>query len=154
MMKQRGAVPWWLRAQNTAIGWLVGSAGINLQGAEQLEVRGRKSGEPHRVPVNPVTVGGDRYLLSPRGETAWVKNIRASGEGALRRGGKVVAFAVEEVPDADKVPILRAYLQRWAWQVQSIMGAGKDADDATLRDIAPKHPVFRIVPAGALSPDA
>lgn len=147
-MKRKQVAPWWLRAQNVAIGWLVGRVGLNLQGAEQLEVRGRKTGQPHRVPVNPVTVDGVRYLLSPRGETAWVKNIRASGEASLHKAGFATTFSVRELADEEKLPVLREYLSRWAWQVKSIMGVGKDADDDALRAIAGNHPVFQIVEDG------
>jgi len=108
-------------------------------------VRDRKSGKAYRVPVNPVGVGGERYLFSPRGETAWVKNIRVAGEGTLRVGRRTEPIRVAEVPDAEKVPIMRAYLDRWHWQVGSLVGVPKDADDAALRGIAPKHPVFLIV---------
>lgn len=148
-MKRLPFSRWLPRVHNLVIGTLVGKLGVNLQGAEQLEVKGRVSGKPHRVPVNPVTVEGVRYLFSPRGETSWVKNIRASGEGTLRRGGKVGVFAVEEIPDEEKLPVMRAYLDRWEWQVKSIVGVDKNADDATLRGIAPNHPVFRIIPKGS-----
>lgn len=133
------------RGLNSAIVFLVGKVGLNLQGAEVLEVRGRSSGEIRRVPVNPVRIGTERYLLSPRGETSWVKNIRVSGEGTLRHGRASETFRVEEIPDEAKVPVLRTYLDRWYWQVGKIMHIEKDADDSALRRIAPEHPVFRIV---------
>ena len=41
-----------------------------------------------------------------------------------------------------------AVASRWAWQVKSIMGVGKDADDDALRAIVPNHPVFQIVEEG------
>lgn len=144
-MKKQASAPWWVRWQNRIVGTLVGKVGLNLQGAEELEVPGRTTGQPHRVPVNPVMVAGEQFLLSPRGETSWVKNIRVSGTGSLRRGGQTRSFRIEELADHDKVPVMRAYLDRWAWQVKSIMGVDKHADDATLREIAPNHPVFRIV---------
>src|SRR3546814_56958 len=86
----RGETGWVMqKASNAVIGALVGKLGLGLGGAAVLEVRGRKSGDIHAVPVNPVEVGGQRYLFSPRGETAWVKNIRVSREGTLRRGRTV-----------------------------------------------------------------
>ncbi len=51
-----------------------------------LEVRGRSSGQPRRTPVNLLTLDGVRYLVAPRGETQWVRNLRASGEGRLLFG--------------------------------------------------------------------
>ena len=139
---------WMLKASNAIVGFLVDKVGLNLQGAEVLEVRGRKTGEPHRVPVNPVTVDGVRYLFAPRGETAWVKNIRVSGEGTLHKGRRSTRIRVEEIADADKPPIIRAYLDRWYWEVGKLVGVPKDATDAELREIAPNHPVFRIVSSG------
>ena len=73
-------------------------------------------------------------------------NIRASGEGTLHKGRRSSRIRVEEVPDADKVPVIRAYLARWGWQVGKFVAAPKDATDAQLREIAPNHPVFRIQP--------
>lgn len=135
-----------VRAVQSIVLFLVGTVGVNLQGAEVLEVRGRTTGQPRRVPVNPVTMGTERYLLSPRGETSWVRNIRVAGEGSLRRGRRWREFRIEEMPDDEKVPILRTYLARWHWQVGGIMQVARDASDAELREIAPRHPVFRIVP--------
>jgi deazaflavin-dependent oxidoreductase (nitroreductase family) len=130
---------------NSAVRFLVRTLGINLQGAEVLEVRGRKSGQVRSTVVNPVEVDGVRYLFSPRGETQWVRNIRAAGEGTLRRGKNRSSFRVEELPDAEKAPEIRAYLDRWHWQVGSIMEVEKHPDDAAVRDLAPRHPVFRII---------
>jgi hypothetical protein len=133
------------KVSNAVVGFQIGTLGLNLQGAELLQVKGRKSGKVYSVPVNPVTVGQDRYLFSPRGETAWVKNIRVSGEGALRVGRRTERFRVVELPDAEKLPVIRAYFDRWYWQVGKLVGVPKDEDDATLRGIAGQHPVFRIV---------
>lgn len=144
-MEKRKLVGMLGTGSNAVVGFLIGTLGINLQGADLLEVRGRKSGNSCRVPVNPVRVGEDRYLFSPRGATAWVKNIRAAGEGALRVGHRSERLRLEEVSDAEKVPIIRACLDWWYWQVGRLVGVPKDAGEATLREIAPKHPVFRIV---------
>ena len=136
-----------LKASNAVVGLLIGKVGLNLQGAMLLEVKGRKSGKTYVVPVNPVTVDGKPYLFSPRGETAWVKNIRVSGTGTLRRGRHVEQFQVSEVADRDKPPIFRAYLARWSWQVGKLFAAPKDAADAMYLKIAPDHPVFQITPS-------
>jgi deazaflavin-dependent oxidoreductase (nitroreductase family) len=129
---------------NSAVRFLVGTIGLNLQGAKVLEVRGRKSGQVRSTVVNPVEVDGVRYLFSPRGETQWVKNIRVTGEGILKRGRSETSFRVEELTDDEKAPVIRAYLDRWHWQIGAIVSVDKHPDDATLRDMAPRHPVFRI----------
>jgi deazaflavin-dependent oxidoreductase (nitroreductase family) len=76
-------------------------------------VRGRKSGEWRRTPVNPLEYEGERYIVAPRGETQWVRNLRASGEGRLRKGRGIEEFTATELPDDEKVLLLRAYLKKW-----------------------------------------
>jgi deazaflavin-dependent oxidoreductase (nitroreductase family) len=132
-------------APNAVVAWLIGRLGRSPGGAQLLEVTGRKSGRVRSTPVNPVEVDGKRYLLSPRGETQWVRNFRAAGEGALRVGGRRQSIAlVRELPDSEKPPVLRAYLDRWAWQVKGLIDAPKDATEEQLAAIAPNHPVFEI----------
>jgi deazaflavin-dependent oxidoreductase (nitroreductase family) len=89
-------------------------SGVSLAGSRVLEVRGRKSGEWRRTPVNPLEFEGQRYIVSPRGETHWVRNLRASGEGRLRKGPRTEDFSATELADEDKLPVLRAYLRRIA----------------------------------------
>jgi deazaflavin-dependent oxidoreductase (nitroreductase family) len=120
--------------------------GISVYGSRVLEVPGRTTGEPRRTPVNLLSFEGDRYLVAPRGHTQWVRNLRASGKGRLLVGRRAESFTAGEVlDDAQKVPILRAYLKRWAFEVGVFFeGVGADSSDEELRGIAPKHPVFRI----------
>jgi deazaflavin-dependent oxidoreductase (nitroreductase family) len=66
--------------------------GVSLVGSRVLEVRGRKSGEWRRTPVNPLEYAGARFIVAPRGETQWVRNLRASGEGRLRKGRRIEEF--------------------------------------------------------------
>jgi deazaflavin-dependent oxidoreductase (nitroreductase family) len=117
--------------------------GIGVQGSQTLAVRGRKSGELRTNPVNPFELDGRTYLLAPRGTTQWVRNLRAAaGEGELRSGRKVRRFRATEVPDFEKLPLLRLYMDKWAWEVKGFLGIDADAPDEELRRIAPDHPVF------------
>jgi deazaflavin-dependent oxidoreductase (nitroreductase family) len=119
--------------------------GISVAGSRVLEVRGRKTGEWRRTPVNPLDFEGARYLVAPRGNTQWVKNLRASREGRLLVGRRVEPFEAAEVPDEEKQPLLRAYLKRWKWEVGVFFGGvGPDSTADELARIAPDHPVFRI----------
>src|SRR5271165_1393541 len=129
--------------------------GISLAGSRVLEVTGRKSGEPRRTPVNLLSLDGTRYLVAPRGNTQWVKNLRATPHGRLLVGRRAEAFAAVEVPDEDKPPLLRAYLKRWKWEVGVFFGGvGPDASDEELARIAPDHPAFRLQePAREATPD-
>jgi deazaflavin-dependent oxidoreductase (nitroreductase family) len=102
--------------------------GISVWGSRVLEVRGRKTGVPRRTPVNLLSVGGVRYLVAPRGQTQWVRNLRAAGDGDLLLGRRREHFHATEVVDADKEEILRAYLRRWTWEVgSSSRGSGPTA---------------------------
>ena len=119
--------------------------GISVWGSRILEVRGRKTGEPRRVPVNVLHLEGERYLVAPRGHTQWVRNLRAAGEAQLLLGRGRERIRTMEVADADKAAILRAYLQRWKWEVgQFFGGVGPEDPVEELQRIAPDHPVFRI----------
>jgi deazaflavin-dependent oxidoreductase (nitroreductase family) len=120
-------------------------AGVSVRGSRVLEVRGRTSGQPRRTPVNPLTYEGGRYLVSPRGHTQWVRNLRASGEGKLWLGRRSEPFTATELADDEKPPLLRAYLKHWKFEVGVFFeGVGPDSSDEELRRIAPDHPVFRI----------
>jgi deazaflavin-dependent oxidoreductase (nitroreductase family) len=119
--------------------------GISVWGSRVLEVRGRKTGEPRRNPVNPLKFEGKRYLVAPRGHTQWVRNLRTAGEGQLLLGRRRERFVAREIADEEKERILRAYLTKWKWEVgQFFGGVGPDAPSEDLRRIAPDHPVFQI----------
>lgn len=119
--------------------------GISVMGSRVLYVRGRTSGEWRTTPVNLLTVDGAQYLVSPRGHTQWVRNMRAAGGGELRVGRRVQRFTATELTDEQKPPVLRAYLKRWSWEVGMFFeGIKADATDEQLHGIAPGFPVFRI----------
>jgi deazaflavin-dependent oxidoreductase (nitroreductase family) len=121
--------------------------GLSVLGSRVLEVRGRRSGAWRRTPVNLLSHDGQRYLVAPRGETQWVRNLRVSRQGRLRLGRRTESFTAEEIGDERKVAILRAYLKRWKAEVGVFFeGVGPDSSDEELRRIAPKHPVFRLTP--------
>jgi deazaflavin-dependent oxidoreductase (nitroreductase family) len=146
-MADRYQRPGWFTQHvfNPAVALLT-RAGVSIAGSRVLELRGRKSGEPRRTPVNLLTLDGTQYLVAARGHTHWVRNLRASGEGRLLVGRRAQGFAAEELPDEDKPAILRPYLERWKWEVGAFFdGVGPDSSDDELRRIAPDHPVFRIL---------
>ncbi|WP_238153310.1 nitroreductase/quinone reductase family protein [Kribbella speibonae] len=120
--------------------------GLSLMGSRVLSVQGRKSGEWRSTPVNLLVIDGQRYLVAPRGHTQWVKNLRVSGEGRLQLGGKIETFRAEELADADKLPALRLYLKKWAWEVGAFFEGDvtKNSPNEVLRHVAPGVPVFKI----------
>lgn len=123
-------------------------AGVSVLGSRELRVRGRTSGQWRSTPVNLLTFAGEHYLVAPRGETQWVRNLRVAGEGELRVGRHIQVFRATELADAEKPDVLRAYLKRWKAEVGIFFGGvGSNASDADLLRIAPGHPVFRIAVA-------
>ena len=66
--------------------------GVSVWGSRTLAVRGRTSGEWRTVPVNLLEHDGVRYLVAPRGETQWVRNLRVAGSGELRLGSRRESF--------------------------------------------------------------
>lgn len=120
--------------------------GLSLAGSRILEVKGRKSGEWRRTPVNLLVFEGERFLVAPRGETQWVRNMRVSGAGRLVLGRRTEEFQAAELPNEQRPALLRAYLKKWKWEVNQFFGGvGPEASDEELLRIAPEHPVFRIL---------
>jgi deazaflavin-dependent oxidoreductase (nitroreductase family) len=124
--------------------------GISIYGSRVLYVRGRKTGELRSQPVNPLPYQGERYLVAPRGNTQWVRNIRAAnGEAELRLGRKVEPIRVTEIADDDKPELLRAYLKKWAFETKVFFnGLTAKSTDEELRAAAPGYPIFQILPRG------
>jgi deazaflavin-dependent oxidoreductase (nitroreductase family) len=120
--------------------------GISVLGSRILAVKGRTSGQWRITPVNLLTHDGRRYLVAPRGETQWVRNLRAVGTGELRLGRRAEPFHGRALTDDEKVPVLRAYLKRWKAEVGIFFeGIGPDSSDDQIRSIAPKHPAFEVL---------
>jgi deazaflavin-dependent oxidoreductase (nitroreductase family) len=121
--------------------------GISVLGSRVLAVKGRTSGQWRTTPVNLLGYDGRQYLVSPRGETQWVRNLRAAGTGELRLGKRAESFRGRELADDEKVPVLRAYLKRWKAEVGIFFeGVGPDSSDDQIRAIAAQHPAFEVLP--------
>lgn len=145
-MSEHVMKPGWFTVNvfNRAVAWLT-RRGLSVWGSRVLAVRGRKSGEWRRTPVNLLVVNGERYLVAPRGHVQWTHNMRAAGGGRLLLGKRVEEFSADEVADDAKPELLRAYLKRWKAEVGVFFGGvGAESSDDELRAIAHRHPVFRI----------
>ncbi len=121
--------PWFLR--------VVGNRVTKLFGSPVLEVAGRRSGRAQSIPINVLEHGGERYLVAPRGETDWVRNLRAAGMATLEIRRRAERFRAVEVDDAEKPALIAAYQEKWMGPTKGQWEALPDPAD---------HPIFRIVP--------
>jgi hypothetical protein len=146
----------WYARLNRLLGVPLTSLGWAPHDAVTLEVRGRTTGRTRRTPVLITHLDGDRYLVALAGQSQWVRNVRtAGGQAWLRRRGRT-PVSLEELPAAERAPILLAYLHstdrdgarttRTATAAH-YFGLGPDPDLADLTAIADHYPVFRIYDA-------
>ena len=131
------------RLFNSIVGALV-RIGVGLPNMRVLEVRGRKSGKLHTLPVDLLSHDGKLYLVAPRGRAEWVRNAEASGSVALRRGRRVEQYQLRALSDAEKPPILKGYLDRFRREVQQFfpIAAGSPAD--AFIPLASRYPAFEL----------
>ncbi len=118
-------------------------AGVKIGTMSLLTVRGRKSGQPHTVPVLLVEQDGERWLVAPYGVVHWVRNIRAAGTATLTRGRRSEAISVTEIPAQEAAPVLKQYLLK-ATAARPYFDATKDSPLEAFEREAARHPVFRI----------
>jgi len=111
-----------------------------------LEVRGRKSGRTISLPVDPLDLDGQRYLVCARGNANWVRNARAAGEVVLVRAMRRRSYAARELPPDMRPPVLKAYLDRFASEVQRFFPVPKGSAAESFNDLAPRYPVFALQP--------
>ncbi len=134
------------RAANAAIRRLA-EMGVSIAGTRALRVRGRTTGKPRSVVVNLLTIDGVEYLVAPRGNTQWARNVRAAGAVEVGPRWRRRSVGVSELDDAAKPEVLRRYLARWYWQVKKyVPELTPDSDDEQLRAAAPSIPVFALFP--------
>ena len=140
-----GGRPNWLSRPLNALSDWAHSLGILPPFLLSLETRGRVTGKVHHIPLVAAEVAGQWYLVSMLGEKAdWVQNVRAAAGEAVIRRARPEKVRLEEVPIAERAPILKQYLRR-------APGARPHFDvawTAPVRDFEPvagRYPVFRIV---------
>jgi hypothetical protein len=125
------------------------AAGIWPRRVAALEVRGRRSGRIISFPVVIADYAGERYLVSMLGpNTNWVRNVAAAGGDVVLRHGRREEVHLDEVPQDDRPPILRRYLEV-APGGRPHVPVDRHAPLPDFERIAPNVPVFRITPAAA-----
>jgi deazaflavin-dependent oxidoreductase (nitroreductase family) len=108
-----------------------------IAGTETLTLTARASGQPQKIPVISVDVDGTRYLVSTRGESQWVKNLRANPTVTLTTKAGTASYTAAEVPVAQRDKVLQAYRVK----------AGKTVDGYFAKLPGPAdHPVFSLTP--------
>jgi len=118
-------------------------AGVKIGTISILTVRGRKSGQPHTVPVLLVEQHDHNFLVAPYGVVQWVHNIRAAGKATLTRGRRSEAISVTELEAKEAAPILKQYLLK-ATAARPYFDVTKDSSLEAFEHEAARHPVFQI----------
>jgi hypothetical protein len=109
-----------------------------------LEVRGRKSGRTISLPVDVLELEGRRYLVCARGNSNWVRNARAAGEIVLVRALRRHRYAVHEIAAEARPPLLKAYLDRFAKEVQRFFPVSQGSAVEAFSELAPRYLVFEL----------
>jgi deazaflavin-dependent oxidoreductase (nitroreductase family) len=131
------------RGLNSVMGTLV-SWGLGPGHMRVLEVRGRKSGKLYSLPVDLLTRDGSSYLVAPRGHTEWSKNAAAAGEVTLKRGRHAERYRVRALSDAEKPPILKAYLDTFRREVQGYFPVPAGSPVEAFSALAARYPAFAL----------
>ena len=114
------------------------AASTGIGGSENLTVRGRNTGAPQSIPVIPVEVAGVRYLVSTRGESEWVRNLRADPAVVVSNKSGATTYRASELPVSERAPVIAAYREKAGKQVRGYWAKlPEDAD----------HPVFALTTA-------
>jgi hypothetical protein len=121
--------PWFTRVVFNKIAMATG-----VGHSETLTVTRRVSKRPQEIPVVVPEVDGVKYLVSTRGESEWVRNVRADPNVTVGKTRYVAA----EVPVELRAPILAAYKPKAGKVVEGYWRRlPEDAD----------HPVFALTPS-------
>jgi hypothetical protein len=111
-----------------------------------LEVRGRTTGRTISLPVDPLDFEGRRYLVCARGNSNWVRNAHAAGEVALVSAMRRRRYAARELSPSLRPPVLKAYLDRFAGEVQRFFPVPKGSPVEAFKELASRYPVFELQP--------
>ncbi len=137
-----------VRLSNAVIAGLL-RLGAPLGPMRLLTAPGRKTGMPRTTPVAVVTCDGGRYLTSSYGEVDWVRNLRASGGGTLRRGRRTEPFVAVELAAEEAAPVLKATLAKAPAFLRAYYAVAPAAPVEAFVVEAARHPVFRLQPPTA-----
>ena len=100
----------------------------------------------YRNPVSLVPLHGVRFLVTPRGRTQWVRNVEVSNDVIFKRGSSSRRFRLRALADADKPPVLLAYLEKYRSVVQRYFPVPAGSPTEAFRPLAGQYPVFELIP--------
>ena len=132
------------RVFNAVVSALV-RRGIGLANMRVLEVRGRRSGKLYSLTVDLLAKDGKLYLVAPRGRAQWVRNAEAAGAVVLRRGKDVREYRLRALAEAEKPPVLKAYLDAFHREVQRFFPVQAGAPLESFAPIAARYPAFELI---------
>jgi hypothetical protein len=96
--------------------------------------------------VDPIEFEGRRYLVCARGNSNWVRNAGTASQVVLVRAMRRRRCAVREIPPGIRSPILKAYLDRFAGEVQRFFPVPTGSPVEAFNDLASGYPVFELQP--------
>jgi hypothetical protein len=141
-----GKRPNWIARIANRTAAAIASSGLGANVLVTLEVAGRKSGKTVTLPLVMAVIGGQRYLVSMLGDDVqWVLNVRAAGGKAAIREGALEQVQLDEIPVAQRAPVLKEYLKR-APGARPHMPVTIDSPIEDFEKIAAGYPVFRVTP--------
>ena len=129
---------------NRLFGFLVG-LGLGFSYNYLLEVRGRKTGKIYSTPIDLLELNGKKFLVAPRGRTQWVRNAEAAGEVTLKKGSRHQKFYLRPIPNTEKPPILKAYLDTFRREVQRYFPIPAGSPVEELAPLAGSYPAFELL---------
>ena len=141
-------LPSWVPYFNP-IARLLLAAGVPMGPDVLLTVRGRKSGLPRTTPVTVCENAGRRGLISPFGETDWVRNLRAAGRATIKVRRRKEEVAAVELEPAEAIAFIRDVLAPHARRTRFGLWFVRHIDKIDIDhpiDAAVGRPVFEIYP--------
>jgi deazaflavin-dependent oxidoreductase (nitroreductase family) len=129
---------------NRSFGFIIG-LGLGPSHIHLLQVRGRKSGKLFSTPVDLLQLQGIHYLVAPRGRTQWVRNAEAAGEITLKKGSTRQQFRLRPISGAEKLPILKAYLDSFKREVQRYFPIPAGSPPESFAAISENYPAFELL---------
>ena len=120
--------------------------GVPMGPLRILEMTGRISRQPRTTPVVLTKHQDEDWLVSPFGETDWVRNVRSQPNVHLIRLGRRQLVHLIEVDTVTAAPVLRTFLRRFRLVpfVPPAFTAAAGSELAAFLAEAHRHPVFRV----------